>query len=781
MTVNKKIPVSSRYRLVTLTLAIFCASLTPAAFAQEQTGVAASTATTALQEVIVTATRQEQSQSKVPISITALSQQDLDLLGAKQIDDVQRLTPGLNFERNSFGGLGNRSQISIRGIESQVGASTTGIYIDDTPIQTRNAGFTSTSVYPEVFDLSRIEVLRGPQGTLFGSGSEGGTVRFITPDPDLYKTSLYSRAEISDTKDGGWNYEAGGAVGGPIIPGQLAARGSVYYRSAAGWIDRVDPNTGEMRARESNSGQATVVHLALAWAPVDGLRITPSVYYQDLHSDGGDAYWPSLSNPDSGNYRSGNTLGSPSTDKFWLPALKVDYSFGGVELISNTSYLDRSAAAYPDYTQFVRAVTTGMPYPLIPGEASQGRFIDRQKGLTEEIRLQSANPSSRLNWVAGVFYNRTQQQDTEIISDPTFPQMVLDTYGIDYLAIFGTPLGRYDSVYTDEERTVDKQVAVFGQLDYGITERLKATVGLRYAKVDFSFNSTNEGPFAGNAANSGSERDHPTTPKFGLSYQVDDANLMYASAAKGFRPGGAQRVPPVSCANDLEALGLSNAPTTYKPDFVWSYEVGVKSRLMDDRLRVSSSLFWINWQDIQQQIYLPGCGQSLIGNLGKAASKGGDISVDAKVGDHWLLHASAGYTSSAFTETIKSGAALVAAKGDSTSTISPWTGNVYGQYGFVVASHKAFALLSYDFASRGPKPNTAVYGVDPDGFQRAATNIVTARAGMDFGNLTASLFINNVFNSNPTLSHIRDIPTSPLFTDATFRPRTMGLTVTYAY
>ncbi len=734
-----------------------------------------------LAEVVVTATRQAQSESKVPISLTALTEKDLDVLGAKQIDDIARFTPGLNFSRDSFAGLGNRSQISIRGIESGVGASTTGIYIDDTPIQTRNAGYTSTSVFPQVFDLTRIEVLRGPQGTLFGSGSEGGTVRFITPEPGLDKTTAYSRAEFSRTEDGGWGYEAGGAIGGPIIPGELAARASVFYRTTAGWIDRVDRLSGEMRDDNSNSSHAAVVRAAVTWVPVEGLKISPSVFYQDLRSNGGDGFWETLSDPDAGRFRSGNALASPSRDKFALPALKIEYDFGAAELVSNTSYLDRRALANPDYTQYVRSVTTGSPYPLLPGEGSRGDFIDEQKGLTEELRIQSSNPASRFNWVAGVFFNRTQQLDTEIIEDPTFPQMVLDTYGIDYLSLFGTPLGALNSVYTDEEHTTDKQVAIFGQVDYNVTDKLKATVGLRYAKVDFSFRSRNEGPYAGDATNSGSQSEHPLTPRFGLSYQFDDANLFYVSAAKGFRPGGAQRRPPSSCTSDLEALGIDSPPATYTSDSVWSYEVGAKSRLMQGRLQIAASAFWINWSDIQQTVNLVDCGQSFIGNLGKATSKGMDFAVDARIAEHWTVHASAGYTRATFSDTIISGSAFIAIAGDPTSTISPWTGNVYAQYSFNIGSHRGFALANYDFTSRGPAPDASLFGTDPALFQRPATKFVTGRLGMDFGNLTTALFVDNLLDSHPTLSKVRDIPSSPLFTLATFRPRTVGVTLTYSY
>ncbi|MDA5194430.1 TonB-dependent receptor domain-containing protein [Govanella unica] len=732
-----------------------------------------------LTEIVVTATRQAVSVNKVPISITAITQEGMDIRGLKQIDDIARITPGINFERNSFAGLGNRTQISIRGIESQVGASTTGIYIDETPIQTRNAGYTSTSVFPAVFDLARVEVLRGPQGTLFGSGSEGGTIRFITPEPDLNTYSGYGRAEIASTKHGNASYEAGAAVGGPIVDDRVGFRVSAFYRRDGGWIDRVNRLTGAVVDDRQNSKQSVVMRAALTFAPNDNLRITPSIYFQDLHSDGGDAYWEQLSDASTGRFRSGNALAAPSSDKFFLPALKINYDFGSFELVSNTSYLDRDAKAYPDYTQFVRSVTTGQSYPLIPGEYSKGYFLDKQKGLTEEIRLQSTNSEARLNWVVGVFYNRTRQLDLEVIESPFFPQIVFDTFGMDYIDIFGTPLGAMDSVYTDEQKTVDKQIAAFGQVDYSITDKLKATVGLRYAKVDFSFKSRNEGSFAGVGLNSGQQSEKPLTPKFGLSYQVDPGNMIYASAAKGFRPGGAQRTPPSSCAADLAALNITRPPDTYKADSVWSYEVGAKNRLFGDHVQLNTSAFWIDWSSIQQLVLLTNCGQSFVGNLGKAVSKGFDLALDIRASDSLMLSISGGYTNAEYKKTIMSGPSVIALKGNAISQISPWVASFSAQYDFSVVGHDAYVRGNYDYRSKGPKPNPAVFGVDPMLFQRPQTHFISARAGVEFGNANLSLFVDNLLDADKQLSRSRDTTVSTLITGTTFRPRTIGLTLSY--
>jgi iron complex outermembrane recepter protein len=192
-----------------------------------------------LQEIVVTSTRREENLSKVPISVSAMTQDQMDTKGIKDISDVARFTPGISVDNS---GTGN---IAIRGVASSGGAGTTGIYIDDTPIQIRALAFNPDETLPKSFDMDRVEVLRGPQGTLFGAGSEGGTVRYITTQPSLNQTSIYSRAEVSYTQGGQPSYEAGVAAGGAIIDGTLGARATVWYRRDGGWIDRVNPTAAD--------------------------------------------------------------------------------------------------------------------------------------------------------------------------------------------------------------------------------------------------------------------------------------------------------------------------------------------------------------------------------------------------------------------------------------------------------------------------------------------------------------------------------------------------------
>src|SRR5579883_1626942 len=258
--------------------AIAAAWLTAPAFAQQQGGAAATgdAATTGtgvqLQEVVVTATRRAEAISKVPMSISALTQVNMDIRGIKDIQDVARFTPGVYIDNSGT------NNIAIRGIASSGGAGTTGIYIDDTPIQMRALAFNPDEALPQAFDLERVEVLRGPQGTLFGAGSEGGTVRYITVQPSVTTTSMYSREEVSYTQDGAPSYEAGGAVGGPLIDGVLGARVAISYRHDGGYIDDISPITGQSIEKNANFRNTLLVRVAALWQPNDKWSVTPSIY-----------------------------------------------------------------------------------------------------------------------------------------------------------------------------------------------------------------------------------------------------------------------------------------------------------------------------------------------------------------------------------------------------------------------------------------------------------------------------------------------------------------------
>src|SRR3984957_5462830 len=229
----------------------------------------ATTGASSLEEIVVTATRRAERLQDVAVSATAFTQDKLDVQGLHSIDDLTRLTPGITFQRDATTSSGNfndeDSDINIRGVDSTAGTSTVGIYIDDTPIQGRHISFTSFNAFPALFDLERVEVLRGPQGTLFGAGSEGGTVRFIQPSPDLHAESVYLRSEAATTHEGAGTYEVGGAIGGPIVADTLGFRVSASFREDGGWVDHANCTTRTVTDSDSNYHDTVVVRGALKW------------------------------------------------------------------------------------------------------------------------------------------------------------------------------------------------------------------------------------------------------------------------------------------------------------------------------------------------------------------------------------------------------------------------------------------------------------------------------------------------------------------------------------
>src|ERR1700675_3233565 len=256
------------------TLIVSAGSCTTTVFANTATASEPAVAAGGLEEIVVTATRREESINRVPISVTAFSQEMIDQKGIKDFQDIVRFTPGVSIDTSGT------NAISIRGISSSGGAGTTGIYIDDSPIQMRALGFNPDDTLPKTFDLDRVEVLRGPQGTLFGSGSEGGTVRYIMTQPSVSQESTYVRSEAAYTQHGAPSGEAGIAHGGPIIDGTLGYRASIWYRYDGGWINRVD-NAGDITEKNANHAGTTAARFALLWQPSDNVKITPSVMYQN--------------------------------------------------------------------------------------------------------------------------------------------------------------------------------------------------------------------------------------------------------------------------------------------------------------------------------------------------------------------------------------------------------------------------------------------------------------------------------------------------------------------
>ena len=753
-------------------------------------------ATANLDEIVVTATRRQESINKIPISVSAFSQERMDEQGIKSIDDVARFTPGLTFAPSTDG---LTSSIAIRGVASGVGASTTGVYIDDTPIQIRSGtGVVTENVYPQIFDLDRVEVLRGPQGTLFGTGSMGGTVRFITPEPDLHRYKGYTRAEWSSTRGGDPSYEVGVAGGGPIIDGTLGFRASAFYNDAGGFIER-QPFTGSAVTEKAlNYNHTTVLRAVLKWAVTDTLTITPAVSYQDVRRNDS-YYWESLSNPDSSDFRTGFTQPQPAHDKFTLPSLKVDWQLGQAELISNTSFLSRELTRTSDYSNYLWFALVGDPTPRAPvaDYRSTSSAVVRQNSFTQEFRLQSTEANSRLKWVVGALFQSSRLYTNQYVVDPLLPKLSEEVYGAPIEDIFGVGLvdGRYSA--TIDQWATDKQLALFGQLDFALTPELKGTLGARVARTSLDFNRQFGGPLLCVACTGAPEitggstpTTRPVTPKLGLSYEPDTRSLYYGSIAKGARVGGVNN--PSTASNRPGCPGGLQAPTTYAPDSLWSYELGAKNQLANGRFRTQVSAYYIDWQDIQQSVSANGCfTSSYKDNLGKATVKGFDLGAEIRVTDQLSLSVAGGYSQARYSSTAYGAPAagtgiraIIAADGDSLG-VAPWNATVAGDYALVAWNRPGYFRVDYTYTAkdtgvtpwRDPATNTYDPGLGAD----PAVRLLGARLGMTFGGLEVSVFGRNLLNDAPALGRNHDGVGDPLYYALTVRPRTFGVTGTYKF
>jgi iron complex outermembrane receptor protein len=750
-----------------------------------------------LEEIVVTATRQARRLSDVPISASAFSQKTLDAQGVRQIDDIALMTPGVTFTRGNSGS----TQISIRGINSDSGASTTGVYIDDTPVQSRVIGFSSTTVFPNVFDLERVEVLRGPQGTLFGAGSEGGTVRFITPQPSLTNYSAYVRGELGFTQHGDPSTEAGAAFGGPIVDDKLGFRASLSYRRDGGYTNRVERFGGALIAKDDDWQNSYNARIAFALQPIDHLLITPSFYYQNIYINDSQTYWEYLSNPGKGSFNNGAPVTAPFQGISYLPALNINYDTQYFTITSNTSFYKQDNQNNRDLSALIPndlgvPLSPTQPVPGDPDYRSQDLFITSQRAVTQEIRLQSNNPESRFTWVLGAFYQRENQASSQYVPDTpeSFNALVEAALGQTTEQAFGMGLADGKYSYRSIIKSIDDQLAGFGEASVKVVGGLSLTAGLRVERSKFSFTNHSDGPFNGGPTTvNGNQSETPIIPKYGVSYQMAPGNMVYATASKGFRNGGANPAIPTRCDGDLATLGYNTAPDSYKSDSVWSYEIGSKNRLLDGRVRLDTSIFEVRWSGIQESVILPSCGLDFVANLGKATSRGFDFQGDFLLTDHLTTGLSVGYNHATFDQSILSPPdpvtgirPVIARKGNSLG-VNPWTVAVSAQYDFVAWGRNGYLRADDQFASRQSTPTTAEdpgnQTYDPGLIKMPQTNLLSLRLGARFSNgVDLSLFAKNVFDSHPALSRNQTGSNIDLiYVDRTFRPRTIGITLTARY
>lgn len=750
-------------------------------------------------EIVVTANRREQSASRVPASIVAKGQIELDKQGVRSIDDIAQITPGITFGQNSVLYGTGQTSIAIRGVDSASGIPTTGIYIDDTPVQTRIGVSPSLSnPYPQVFDIERLEVLRGPQGTLFGSGSVGGAIRFILPGPEYGDTRIYGRTELATTQHGAMSYEAGIAGGAPIVEDQIGFRASIWYRHDGGYIDRLDPYSKAELDKDINSSNTLSSRLVLGMKAGENLTITPSIFYQYQKIADGSRFELATSDRSKGDLKlSLNKIAEPLKDRFYLPALKMELDLGAASLVSDTSYFFRKTRSKSDDITLNIALNAGVTGEFPPGfEDALFSTANRTKqtAFTQEVRLQDNSSNDRFNWIVGLFFQKSYVRDQFAGGGPRTLDLI--NYGETLRGepltpsltdLFGVELyqGRFFVAQRNEHR--DRQFAVYAQADYEVVPRVKLTAGARYTIANYKFKGFTAGPLysTDGRLDTGDTTARNLTPKFTVSFQADKNNLFYISASKGIRGSGVS--PPVGarCADEAAAIGFDPYATLQlKPDSIWSYEIGSKNRLFGGKVAIDMSAYRIDWKNVQNLFNLPVCTVYAALNLGDAKVDGFDLSITVKALRQLTLGLSAAYTDARFTTKIPGlNGTTVRKAGEPFPRVAPWTIQLNGEFTQPVDDAELYARADFSYSSRISKPlDLDSVLTDPELPRPPATSQLDLRLGAridrgDDSTVDVSLFVNNVTNSQPLLSLYHEYPGSVWYRSGTFRPRTVGATV----
>jgi outer membrane receptor protein involved in Fe transport len=730
----------------------------------------------------VTARGVEEFPQQVPISIATLTSEDLDQLGAKTMSDIARAVP--NFTVAPTGPLGI-SQPAIRGVFSPAGAATVGVYLDEVPIQVRSIGFVGNSDV-KLFDLERVEVLRGPQGTLFGASAMGGVVRFISRTPDVDRIDGQLGVELTQIKGGDLNREVQAAFGTPIVKGQVGFRAAIFYRHDGGYIDRVDHQTGSPIAQNINDAETFAFRAGLKLMVGETGEILPALGYQNLRRGDVPFYYSSL-----GQFRQDAVLSQPGHDRFWLPSLTAKFEIGSVKLTSVTAYFDRHDHQVTDYSTVFGELVLGAAIPgLVPEGGSQSRTDTHQQGFTQEIRLQSA-PSSRVQWTLGGYYRNARVAFTQNVVEPGIEDLSLQYLGVSVEQILGAPLLPGGISYHGIENVREVQLAGFGEASWHLNRKLELSAGARVSRSRLNLEVLSEGPYAGGQLEGSGpliQRETPLTPHFSVSFTPAPDRMLFASVGKGFRIGGANTpVPPGPCADDLHALGRTEAPAAFSSDTVWNYEVGAKAAFPRQNLSLGLSLFQINWNGIQQPITLPTCGFSYIDNLGAARNRGFEFE-----GKIWpvaglMFSADVGFVDARFRRTISVGGSdqVIVASGDRVPFVPRWSARVASSYERKIRRDLRLKFhAEYQLASsyrRAPSEQAVEY--DPRVFHGDSVGNLLARISIEDSNWEVSIFAENLLDEHPILfsnAELVPISGSPL-RQMTLAPRTVGVEATLRY
>lgn len=709
---------------------------------QVATQQASPVTTVGSQDIVVTAQKRTQILLDVPQSVSVISGDKLEQKHAQRLSDYLTKIPSANIVESQAG----QSRIVLRGINTGGVGATVATYIDEAPFGSATALANGAVDVPDIdpFDLSRVEVLRGPQGTLYGANSLGGLVKYVTVAPEPGVVSGAAEVGAEDIRHGevGW---WGRAAGNFSLGSDAAIRASGFYRSDAGYID--DPHLGG----DINDGRTYGARVSLLVKPSAALRIRASVLAQNIRSDGTNTVDldPVTLKPSICDLCHLRFINEPNDIDYRLYNGTIDYDFGPVSLVSATSYgtldqattLDASGVYGPLLTFFLGT-------PLGAG-LDQGM---KQRRFTQEVRLSSSGVTP-VEWTIGGFYthekNRLSQNLFGIV-DPTGERVA----ALDGLVIVDLP-----STYEEE--------AAFANVTWHIAPKFDLTAGGRYGHNHQTVVQNTSGLLAGgNSSFDGGSSDNVFTYSVAPSFAPNKHTRIYARVAKGYRPGGPNAVSP---------LAPAGVPRTFGPDTTTNYEVGVKSETADRRLAFEVTAFLIDWKDIQLLAQVENFGVNT--NGGSARSKGIEFNVSARPVRDLSLYANGAYVDAYLT---RDAPALVGGlRGDSLPYNPKFSSTVGADYQHPLSpAATGHAGISWHYTGPRRSDFDAAFGQQ----RLKAFSQIDANLGVDFGRFSVDAFVHNLTDSRGIVNFgTRASAPNGDFAAAVIQPRTIGISLRAKY
>jgi len=600
-----------------------------------------------IERVEVTATRSAGAVDvqQVPAAITVLKPDSLTRYGQGNLADIANLVPAMSLQEQGPG-VNNITMrgLIVRGIvPSEVqDASLVAVYIDDMPVTLK-----SSNPDLKVLDLERVEVLQGPQGTLFGAGAMAGAVRQITQKPDL--TDLFGTVEAvgSNTSGfGGENHNLRGMVNLPLKTDVLGLRLTAYSGKDSGYI-RNQVNGATTNAASTNQARA-----ALRLRASSDLVVDASITASNIKAGINDAYGGLAP------FTTFALIPQTSNDKLQLFNLGVNYDLGGAQLVSSTSYLHRESLYVTSAQYPATAFIFGGQNPLMKAAYVIGNEV---ADFAQEFRLNSKGDGP-LKWTAGAFFERGKRETRQDEPTEGFDKRYAETRNFPgYNSQTNELAFNPDDFFSGQQNTKSRQVALFAEGTYTVLDKLDLTAGVRLFRGTQDFDLRFGGLF-GNLANATpaspvgvptlsntSATSHGANPRVAAAYRVDPDRMLYASVGKGFRYGGNNQPVP------FNFCGI-NAPTTFAPDSLWNYEVGSKNTLFDRRVTLNANVYRIDWKNVQVFNRLP-CTYYFTQNAGKIRSEGLELETAIKLTRRASIGLSGAYNHAYAARTVVTGIA----------------------------------------------------------------------------------------------------------------------------